>query len=116
LTGNFTAQLVAMSLANGAILANPTDLQFPFTSGSVVVTSQVATVTLNGTQSNRTFNVFQCPLATSVTCVFLATVGSDLNGTAVISTPVNPSGGGSIFEMIQTTQTAGGFLSGFTVP
>ena len=115
LSGNFTAQLVPMSVANGAVLSSPTDLQLPFTSGSVVVSSQLATITVNGTIANRTFNVFQCANSDSATCTFIAGVGSDSTGTAAVSASVNLLSGGSIFQVLQTTQSAGGFVSGFTV-
>jgi hypothetical protein len=115
LSGNFTAQLVPMGIVNGGILNNPTQLQLPFTSGSVVVSSQLATITVNGTVQNRTFNVFECANSNSATCLLIAGVGSDSTGTAGVSATVNQATG-SIFEVLQTTQTAGGFISGFTIP
>jgi hypothetical protein len=116
LSGSLTAQLVSMSSVNGTILSNPTEPQNPFTSGSVVVSSQLATITLNGTVPNRAFNITQCANSGSATCTFLAAVGSDSTGTAIVSASVNAASGGSIFQVLPTTQSGGGFISGFTVP
>jgi len=116
LTGNFTAQLVPMSTANGGIMAEATSSQEPFTSGTVVASQQRFTLSLAGAVANRDFNISECATSDTATCLNVATFTTDSTGGANISASVDPASGGSIFRVIGTLQPAGGFISGFTIP
>jgi hypothetical protein len=116
LTGTMTAQLVAMSLANGGVMGDSVNSQDQLASGTVSAASGQVTITVSGAVANASFVVTECSTDATVACQAVTTLTTDTTGNGTTTAVVQPLSGGSNFRLIQGTKTGGGFVSGFTVP